>query len=366
MKIQLTDERINEIRKRTGMHPIELEDKIMTLDKPLIIESACSGWQSKYWGPRELYRVEPPGYTGPGTVRFAAIPCSIEEQVREQVEAVKAGATALHTHPRDPETCVCIQGTPEVAKKMPILTKIYDGIFKEVDAIPLEHTWKAVAGPPKSWGEEVNRTLTEGIDYITEVKEFLRLGNGNKYCQGVLVLFPPGHSYAPGYDKAVQEAVRFLEENDIKPIIKVRSSFHVRHMTRMLIETGVMTKKPFVIIHDMGHPYGWPLDMDPWMPIDLISSIMQTKQRIPDSVIGVYSGGRNWLPITMTAILAGVDIVRVGIEDCYWWYPHKDDVIESNVETVKRTVDFCNMIGREVATTQQAREIMGIKLTSKL
>ncbi len=86
--IQLTDERIAEIRRRTGMHPVELEDKIYTLDKPLIIESACSGWQSKYWGPRELYRVEPPGYTGPGTIRYAAIPCSIEEQVKKQVKGV--------------------------------------------------------------------------------------------------------------------------------------------------------------------------------------------------------------------------------------------------------------------------------------
>jgi 3-keto-5-aminohexanoate cleavage enzyme len=364
--LKLSKDQLDDIKKRTGMHPVELEDRIMTLSKPLIIESACPGWQPKYWGPREMYLYEPPGYTGEGNVRFEAVPCSLETTAREQIEAVNAGAAAVHTHPRDPETCIGIPNTPLVSQMIPAAVEIYDMIFAEVDAVTMEHTWKPAGGVvPKDFVTETPRLMRDGADITSDMLEYIRLGGGNKYCQGVLITWPPGNSYPPGFAKTAQDAVRVMEENNVKPINKVRSSYHVRHMKRMLIDTGIMSKKPFVIIHDMGHPFGWPLDIDPWMPIDLISSIMQTRQRIPDSVIGVYSGGRNWLPITMTAILAGVDIVRVGIEDCYWWYPHRDDVIESNVETVKRTVDFCHMIGREVATPRQARDIMGITLTSK-
>lgn len=100
------------------------------------------------------------------------------------------------------------------------------------------------------------------------------------------------------------------------------------------------------------------------MPIDMIASIMQTKQRIPDSIIGVFSGGRNWLPTTMTAILLGVDLVRVGIEDCYWMYPHRDEVIQRNIDVVNKIMDVARIVGREVATPEQARKIMGIVRTS--
>ena len=68
--------------------------------------------------------------------------------------------------------------------------------------------------------------------------------------------------------------------------------------------------------------------------------------------------------ITMTAILAGVDFVRVGIEDVYWMYPHRDEVIQSNMACVEKIVDFCSLIGRRIVGVEEARKILGIKLTS--
>jgi uncharacterized protein (DUF849 family) len=118
-----------------------------------------------------------------------------------------------------------------------------------------------------------------------------------------------------------------------------------------------------VLVHDMGHPNGWTMDIDPWWPIDMITSLETSKERIPNSVIGVYSGGRNWMRITMMAILAGVDLVRVGIEDCYWMYAHRDDVIQRNIDAVNKITDFCKLIGRRVASPTEAREILGIERT---
>jgi uncharacterized protein (DUF849 family) len=329
------------------MLPIELEPRITTLAKPLIIESACPGWQPKYWGPPDLYPGKPPGYQE-GGIRFGAVPVSIVEQATADVEAVRAGAAALHHHPRDPKTGMTASMTPNDSA---LKAEAYELVFKEVDAVTLEHTWRY--------------TADGSLDYVMKIQELLELGKGNRYCQGALVMWPPAKSYPPNYEVSVQKGVRFMEENHVKPINKVRSAFNVREMKRVLIDTGIMTQKPFIVAHDMGHPFGWPMDIDPWMPIDLISSVMQTKERIPDCIVAVETGGRNWLPITLTAILAGVDLVRVGIEDCYYMYPHRDDIIQSNTETVKKMVDFAHMIGREVATPEQARGIMGIELTSK-
>ena len=360
---KLSKNQVDDMIRRLDMHPIDFEERINTLDKPLIIESACPGWQPKYWGPREIYPAEPPGYTEEGDERFPAVPITIEEQKRDIVEAVKLGAQCIHFHPRDPEIGIALEFTERNAPLMAELLKL---AFKEIsDAITLQHTWTAGGGSPKNLAEEQTQTLARaGLDGISDTRMLLELGHGNKYCQGAVVLWPPGDAYPPGYTENIQDTIRFFEANEVKPIHKLRSSYNVRKLKRVLIDTEVITKKPFILVHDMGHPFGWPMDIDRWMPIDMIASLEQTKERIPDSVIGVYSGGRNWMPITMTAILAGVDLIRVGIEDCYWMYPHRDDIIQSNSQVVKLIIDFANMVGRPLATVEQAREIMGMKLTS--
>jgi uncharacterized protein (DUF849 family) len=324
-------------------HPIELEERIDTLNKPLIIECACPGWQPKYWGPPRAYPGrKPPGYKE-GGIRYPAVPCTIEEQAREIIEAVKAGAATVHIHPRNPKDCLA-------SHEAQLLKQVYDKIFEEVDPISIQHTWQ--------------RTEDREVDYAgSYAQDLLRIGNGsNRYCQGGVVLWPPADDYPYHYTKYVQEGVRFMQKNGIKPIHMIRNTYSARKLKRVLIDTKALAEKPYVFVHDMGHPFGWPMDMDPWMPIDLIISIVQTRQRLgEDNVFGVFSGGRNWLPITMTAILAGVDFVRVGIEDCYWMYPHKDEVIQNNIEAVRKIVDFCKLIGKEIATITQARKILGIK-----
>lgn len=327
------------------MMPIELEPRINTLDKPLIIESACPGWQPKYWGPPDMYPSRPPGYQE-GGVRFAAVPTTIEEQAQADIDAIKAGAAALHHHPRDPQTGV----RDMTDKESELKARIYELVFQQIDAVMIEHTWRY--------------TLDGSLDYIKKLEELLSLGKGNRYCQAALVMWPPAKSYPPRYEESVQEGVRFMERNRVKCINKVRSAFNVKELKRVLLDTGVMTQEPFIIAHDMGHPFGWPMDIDPWMPIDLVSSLMQTKARIPNCITAVETGGRNWLPITLSAVLAGVDLVRVGIEDCYFMYPHKDEIIQSNADAIRKIMDFARVIGRQVATPEQARKIMGIELTS--
>jgi len=323
--------------------PIELEAIIDTLDKPLILECACPGWQQREWPSKQAYPWGlPPGYKE-GDIRYPAVPCEFEDQADEIIEATKAGCAAAHIHPRDPEDCVRTHDPAALAR-------VYDRIFEAVDVISIQHTWEI--------------TEDSKCDYVSPAEKLLSMGNGNRYCQGAVVLWPPANSYPRLYTRSVQEGVRFMEAHNIKPVQKLRSSYHVRQLKRTLIDTKVLTQEPFVLVHDMGHPFGWPLDIDPWMPIDLITSIEQTKRRIPNGIIGVFSGGRNWMPITLTAILAGVDFVRVGIEDIYWMYPHRNEVIQKNIDCVNKITEFCNTIGRPIATVEQARAIMGITRTS--
>ena len=90
----------------TEMFPVETEPKIPTMDKPLIIESACPGWQL-------------------GEARFPAVPTALKDQIKEQVDSLKAGAVIAHIHPRDPKT-----GLAQMNHEL--LAEVLDGIFSEV------------------------------------------------------------------------------------------------------------------------------------------------------------------------------------------------------------------------------------------
>ena len=97
--------------------------------------------------------------------------------------------------------------------------------------------------------------------------------------------------------------------------------------------------------------------------LTLISSIEMVKKLIPDCTLGVHAGGRNWLPMTVLGIMLGVDLVRIGIEDQFWTFPHRDDIIKSPAESVERVAQIARALGRDIATPAEAREILGIKVT---
>ena len=78
-------------------------------------------------------------------------------------------------------------------------------------------------------------------------------------------------------------------------------------------------------------------------------------------VLGVSTGGRNWLPLAVSAIMGGADIVRVGTEDALWMYPHRDDLASSPAEMIRKVQTIANALGRPIATPAEAREILAIK-----
>lgn len=324
MKIQLSTELLAE---RVSEHfPVDKEPQIPTMAKPVIIESAYPGWQA-------------------GGKRFPAVPITIEDQVKEIVDSTKAGAIAVHIHPRDPKTGNAIVDPH-------LLKKVMDPVFDQVDVVTLNHTW----------------AVKEEADYSSETTELLEMGKGNKYCQGSVVL-PVSYLSATGAfhsKKAVIEGIKWLEAHDVKPIYQLYDTYVIWGLKQNVLDTGVSTWKPHVFNLHMGKHHSHAIHRDPWAFLQLITNYNMVKETAPDSIVGVYPGGRNWLPILVLGLMLGTQLVRVGIEDCYWVYPHKDEIIKKNSDMVKLTVDIANCLGRRVVTdANEARKILGMKLTSK-
>jgi uncharacterized protein (DUF849 family) len=72
----------------------------------------------------------------------------------------------------------------------------------------------------------------------------------------------------------------------------------------------------------------------------------------------VLGAGRNQMPIAAMAAAMGGN-VRVGLEDSIWIGPGK--LATSNAEQVAKVRQIVEGLGLEIATPDDAREILGLK-----
>jgi 3-keto-5-aminohexanoate cleavage enzyme len=53
--------------------------------------------------------------------------------------------------------------------------------------------------------------------------------------------------------------------------------------------------------------------------------------------------------------------VRVGMEDTIWRWPHRNDLVDSNLQYLEMAKQLAAVLGREVATHAEYREIVGLR-----
>jgi 3-keto-5-aminohexanoate cleavage enzyme len=83
---------------------------------------------------------------------------------------------------------------------------------------------------------------------------------------------------------------------------------------------------------------------------------MDIVQRLPEGALfNVSAHGEAELPLTTMALLLGGH-VRVGMEDNVFYSPGRP--VKSNAELVARTVRIIKELNLEVATPDEAREIL--------
>lgn len=81
-----------------------------------------------------------------------------------------------------------------------------------------------------------------------------------------------------------------------------------------------------------------------------------------DCTWGAVGIGHGQMPIMLATIAMGGHL-RVGMEDNVMM--QKGVLAKSNVEFVKRAIDLIHLVGKEVATPDEAREILGVKNKTK-
>jgi 3-keto-5-aminohexanoate cleavage enzyme len=335
------------VRQRLEQHfNAPAQPKTTGMAKKVAIEAAIPGWQPIGW------------YEERGVTNLP--PISFEDQANAIVECVKAGASVIHTHPRDPDTGMTAfmepVGSPK-SRHAQCLMEIMDRAHDKVDFVCAHHTW---------WG---NPNKGSQADFITQTKCLLEAGKakgiGNWYVQSALIMtegnFEVGHAT---FDvESIQEGVKWMEANGIKPMVEIES-YAIPRVKQHLIETGLLREPFWAVIQEGKHSDDRAFAGDPWTQLEVITSLGLAKQALGENTfLGIAPAGRNWLTMATMALLGGIELIRVGIEDQFYLYPHRDDISQRASDTTEILVKLARALGREIATPQDVRDRVGIELT---
>lgn len=251
-----------------------------------------------------------------------AVPYTVGEIVREAKSAVEAGAAIVHLHVREDD------GTPTQSKAR--FKECIDAIMKECpDVILIPST-----------GGAVGMTAEERLQPTELYPEMATLDCGT--CNF-------GDDVFENTMPMMRAFGRRMMENNIKPEYEC---FEMGHLDTVLN----MARKGEV----PGAPmqFNFVLGVQGCTPAT-VQNLAWMVNAIPAGSTWTATGiGRNAFTLAAAAIVMGGN-VRVGFEDNL--YLSRGVLAKSNGELVAKVVRLAKELGREVATSDEARQILGLK-----
>lgn len=247
------------------------------------------------------------------------VPYTVEEIANEAFLAYQAGASIIHLHVREDD------GTPTQSKER----------FRQcMDAIRVKCP-DVIIQP--STGGAVGMTDDERLQPTELLPEMATLDCGSCNFGGPEVFL--------NSDTQIQYFGTKMIERNIKPEIEV--------FDKGMIDIAIkMHKKGFIKA---------PMHFDFVLGVQMQASardLVFMSESIPQGSTWTVAGvGRHEIPMAALAIVMGGH-VRVGLEDNI--YVEKGVLAKSNAELVEKVVRLAKELGREVATPNEARAILGL------
>ncbi len=248
------------------------------------------------------------------------LPITPEEIAREGIKAGEAGASILHLHMRSED------GSPS---HDPRLFHQTQRLLQEESDLILQF----------STGGAVGMKLEERIAPLELKPEMATLTTGTVNFGGDVFFNPPS------YIKAFAQR---MKELGIKAEIEVFESGMINNALYLYRKGLLHDPLHFDLV--MGVPGGIPGGEK-----DLLYLVEKLPPGASWSVAGI---GSRELPLGVMAILMGGH-VRVGFEDNIFY--HRGQLAKDNAQLVARMARIAGELGREVATPDEARRILGLQ-----
>ncbi len=279
------------------------------------------------------------------------LPKTPTQQAIAALECYDAGASIVHIHARNPETCEPEQNVeffkqaiiPIREKSDMIVNVTTGGCAKRVDGDNLyeKQYEESVEGRIAIIPELAKSPLTKPeLASFNSGSPVIDIYNSRK--KEFLLKFVMVHSFP---DMAYMADV--MKENGVKPELECYDVGMINN-SKFLCEIGHIESPPYFQLV-MGLLGGIPATVD-----NLIHMVRCIPDGSPWSVCAV---GLNEFPMTTMAIIMGGH-VRVGFEDNI--YLSEGVRAKSNAELVEKIVRIAKELGREIATPAEAREILSL------
>ncbi|ACB85474.1 3-keto-5-aminohexanoate cleavage protein [Natranaerobius thermophilus] len=249
------------------------------------------------------------------------IPVTAEELAEEAIKAEEAGASIIHLHVRDED------GTPTQSKE----------VFKKAIDAMKERGVTAIIQP--STGGAAGMSFEERAQPVELSPEMATLDCGTtNFGDAIFVNDLP----------MMREFAQSMKKSNILPELECFEPGHVYNALQLNKEGLLPEHLHFDMV--LGVPGAMKASL---------KNLMFMVDLIPEDATWTVAGvGRHELPLATHAILMGGH-VRVGFEDNIYY--KKGVLAESNAQLVERIVRLANELDREVATPDEAREILKIK-----
>jgi uncharacterized protein (DUF849 family) len=278
------------------------------------------------------------------------LPVTAEEIADAAIGAAEAGAAIVHLHARDPQT-----GAPD---QTPERFEPFLKIIKQRSNCVVNIT------PGGAATMTIEERLKPAATFKPEVAS-LNMGSMNFGLYPMLGRFKEfRHDWERDYLEGSRERIFRNTFADIETILTTCAEngtrfeiecYDIGHLytcahfvERGLIRPPVFIQSVFGILGGIGaHP----------------EDVMHMK-RTADRLFGddyrwsVLGAGRNQMPVAMQSVMMGGNL-RVGLEDSLW--AGKGRLATSNAEQVGIAREMVERLGLEIATPDEAREILGLK-----
>jgi len=249
-----------------------------------------------------------------------ALPITIDEIVEDAKKCRELGASIAHMHVRDSKG----KPTSDRALFKELLEKIE---VEKIDIITQLSTGARGGGNTIEWRSQMLDLNTDMASLATGSSNFPTSVNAN----------------SPELIKALADK---MYENGIKPEIEAFDVAMISY-SKWLLKKGIL-KGPLhfnLVMNIPGSIEGTPKNL-----LFMVDSL-------PEGSTWTVSGiGKSQIPMITLAIILGGH-VRTGLEDTLMY---SKGVPATNSMLIERVVRIAKELGREIATTEEAREILGL------
>ena len=282
------------------------------------------------------------------------LPITPEEIIRQSVDACRAGAAAVHIHARDPQS-----GEP--SSDLEVMRQIVSGIKEQCDVIVCITT-----------GASQMMSVEERLSVVPALKPELascNAGSMNFVLSGLVPqLSPDGpaweRKYLGGtYDNVfsntylgLETYIKTMAENGTIPEFEVYDASMINNIAYFR-RKGILTC-PIYIQFVLGIQGGLPATVD-----NLVFLRSTAERQLGEFTWSVAAAGKAQFPMAAASLAMGGN-VRVGLEDNLYILPHQ--LAESNAQQILAAAAIAKTLGREIATPDEARRILGLKGTAQV